>query len=93
VGVNSSSRHPVFRGLGIDPLYQIVLLLMLWSIRSTFEKTPVFDIESFQYPILGLFAVLHQLRSLALLRLLVLAGVVRDVHRDHEVCLLSFQTQ
>lgn len=77
----------------IDLLYQIIPLFMLWVLYSTFEKTPIFDVEGLQYPLLDLLAVLHQLRSLALLGLLVLARVMRDVYRDHEVCLLLFQTQ
>ena len=93
VKVKSLCRSPVPCGLGIEFLYQTAFLFMFVRMRSAFKKTPVFDIESFQYPVLDLLAVLHQLRSLALLGFLVLARVVRDVHRDHEVRLLPFQTQ
>lgn len=62
---------------------------------STLKQSPLFDVEAFQYSFLDLFTFLHQLRNLTvtLLGLLILARIVWDVDRHHQVGALFLQTQ
>lgn len=62
---------------------------------STLKQPPLFNLEALQYPIPDLLTIPHQLRdlTLALPRLLILARIVRDIDRDHQIGALLLQTQ
>ena len=62
---------------------------------SSLKKPPLLDIKRLQYPLFNLLTILHQLRDPfpTVLRLFILAWVVRDVHRDHHIRALFLQTQ
>jgi hypothetical protein len=63
--------------------------------NSSLKKPPLLNIKRLQYPLFDLLTILHQLCNPfpTILRLLILARVVRDVHRDHHIRTLFFQTQ
>ena len=63
--------------------------------NSSLKKPPLLDIERLQYPLFNLLTILHQLGDpfATIFRFLILACVVRDVYRDHQIRALFLQTQ